>query len=146
MEKLKDRYNILIIFFLFVGAVILFQLVNLQIIHGEYYDSESQRKLLNERKVIAPRGNIVDRNGVAIAVNRQGFTVQMIYTRMKEDDRNRMFLNLASIFDKNGDSYYKSLSKYLTFNPIDFGTAINKSQSDVEKWIKSTVLDKPRDK
>jgi len=38
--------------------VIVAQLVNLQIINGEYYDEQSQTKLLAERDIIAPRGKL----------------------------------------------------------------------------------------
>jgi penicillin-binding protein 2 len=44
-EFFKDRYNLLAMFFILFGAIIIVQLVNLQIINGKRYDEESQRKL-----------------------------------------------------------------------------------------------------
>lgn len=140
MEKLKDRYNILAISFILFGIIIISQLVNLQIIHGSDYDEQSQRRLLKERKVSAPRGNIVDRYGVPIAVNRQGFTVQIVDAKLKNDELNDMLLKLVNVFEKNKDTYYKSLNKYLTFNPIAFGPSIGNSETKIQKWKSDMVL------
>jgi len=38
-------------------------------------------------------------------------------TGMTEKEKNEMILKLINIFEKNGDSYEKNLSNYLTFNP-----------------------------
>ncbi|KNY27087.1 penicillin-binding protein 2 [Pseudobacteroides cellulosolvens] len=135
-EFFKDRYNLLALFFILFGAVILVQLVNLQIINGKRYDEESQRKLPNIRRVSAPRGNIEDRYGVPLAVNRVGYTIQIIKTKMNNDDRNEMLLKLVNIFEKNNDNYDKSLEKYLKIKPFAFGSAINGSSKKMESWKK----------
>ncbi|HEY9060320.1 MAG TPA: penicillin-binding protein 2 [Pseudobacteroides sp.] len=135
-EFFKDRYNILAIFFILFGAVIVVQLVNLQIINGKKYDEESQRKLPNVRRVSAPRGNIEDRYGVPLAVNRVGYTIQIIKTKMDAEERDQMLLKLVNIFEKNGDNYDKSLEKYLTIKPFAFGSAINKSEKRLGSWKK----------
>lgn len=141
-QMLKDRYVILAIVFILFGVVILLQLVNLQVIHGKEYDEASQRKVLKERKVVAQRGNILDTYGVPIAVNRQGFTVQVVKTDTKVDEFNEMALRLVNIFEKNNDTYYKKLSKYLTFNPITFN---GKSINEIKKWQKDTLKIKDSD-
>ena len=135
-EFFKDRYNLLAIFFILFGAIIVVQLVNLQIINGKRYDEESQRKLPNVRRVSAPRGNIVDRYGVPLAVNRVGYTIQIIKTKMSNAERNEMILKLVNIFEKNGDNYDKSLEKYLKINPFAFGSAISDSSKKMENWKK----------
>ncbi|GAE88612.1 penicillin-binding protein 2 [Acetivibrio straminisolvens JCM 21531] len=118
-------------------------MANLQIINGEYYDEKSQTKLLAERDIIAPRGKIVDRNGIPIAVNRMGYAVKIAKTSMTENEKSEMILKLISIFEKNGDSYEKNLSYYLTFNPIAFGPR-NQSQDALQRWKKDMVV-KPDD-
>jgi len=138
-EKLKDRYVIFAIFFITFGIIIIMSLVNLQIIHGKAYDEESQRRLLTEKKVAAPRGNIVDRNGIPIAVNRESNTVNIQYVSMSTAQRNEMFLKLVNIFEKNGDNYKKSLSNYITFNPIGYGPAL-KDEKSIEKWKREMAL------
>ncbi|NLC68125.1 MAG: penicillin-binding protein 2, partial [Clostridiaceae bacterium] len=69
----KDRFNILIIAILIIVGIIIYRLVDLQIIHGDEYYEKSQYKLMLERRIMPARGNILDRNGVPIAVNRVGY-------------------------------------------------------------------------
>ncbi|MCX7923840.1 MAG: penicillin-binding protein 2 [Clostridia bacterium] len=131
-EKFKDRYVILAMCMVMVGIMMIYQLVNLQIVRGEEYDEKSQRRLLNERKVPAPRGNIVDRYGAPIAVNRMGFSVQIIDTKTKSPELNGMILKLIQIFEKNNDSYNKSFNKYLS-SPTQFGRYLVKDDSRIER-------------
>lgn len=127
-EFLKNRYNILGLFLILSFAAILFRLFDMQIVNGESYDLESQRRILNNKKITAPRGNIVDRNGIPIAVNRMGYNIQITKTSLKDKDLNEMLLNLMKVFEKNGNNYNKSFTKYLqtTNNTLDFGSALSK--------------------
>jgi penicillin-binding protein 2 len=139
-EKFKDRFNIMAACFVIAGLFIIIQLVNLQVINGEYYDNDSQKRLLNERKITASRGNIVDRNGIPIASNRMGFTVQILNSGLENDKLNDMLLSLVGIFEKNKDTYNKELSKYLTFNPIAFGSKTKNLKSPIDRIIKDFNL------
>lgn len=142
-EKLKDRMFIFGMFVVVMMVIIVCQLVNLQIVKGEYNDAESQRRLLSNVNMEAPRGNILDRNGVPIAVNRLGFTVQMVKTKLDTASYHEMLLKLTDIFERNNDTYYKSLNKYLTINPFAFGTNLN-TQAKIDKW-KSEMAIKQKD-
>jgi penicillin-binding protein 2 len=136
----KDRFNILGISFVLFGIVVVFQLVNLQIIHGEEYDNISQRKLFRQNVIPAQRGNILDRYGVPIAVSRVGYTAEMIRAKMTVDERNEMILKLVGIFEKNGDKYVNSLSNYLTVNPFEYGQLIKGSEKAIKKWKEEMAI------
>ncbi len=140
LAKLKDRYTVVSIVFALIGVIIIYQLVSLQVINGKEYDDQAQRRLLNERRVVAPRGNIIDKNGVPIAVNRLGFTVQIAKTKLKDNELNEMLLKLVNIFEKNGDSYSRSIGKYLTIAPFAYGPSIKDSQAKIDKWKKEMAL------
>jgi penicillin-binding protein 2 len=139
-DKLKDRYNILAIAFILMGAIITAQLVNLQIIHGELYDEESQRRLLNESKIVASRGEIFDTNGIPIAINRTGYTIQIVNADLKDQELNEMLLKLVKIFEKNNDDYYKDFSKFITFNPIEFGSAVKSLENPIARIVSEIGL------
>ncbi len=124
-EKLKDRYLILAICIVLAMSLIILRLAELQIIKGEYYKEVSQRKLLNEWKVTAPRGNIIDASGVPIAVSEQGFKLQIVKSPMETDDLNAMLLDLINLMEKNGDTYFKTFSKLITFNPLGYGSYVS---------------------
>lgn len=133
-EKLNNRYLILGICFIIFFFIIIIRLVNLQIVEGEKYNLDSQRSMLKESTVIAPRGKILDKYGVPIAVNRQGFIVQIVKTNIKNDELNEMLYKLTLVLEKNSKSYNDSLTKYLTFNPLSFN---GKSLDEIKKWEKN---------
>ena len=67
MDKRNVRYNILTLIVYIIGVILLIQLFNLQIIHGEEYLEKSSSRLTRETTIVAARGNILDRNGNTLA-------------------------------------------------------------------------------
>lgn len=132
-EKLNNRYLILSLGFIVFGLIIVFRLFNLQVVEGEKYNADSQSRMLKESVIEAPRGKILDRNGVPIAINRQGFAIQIVKTDIDTSELNAMLLKLTGILEKNKVSYVDSLSKYLTFNPVTFNGKTAKEISDWQK-------------
>lgn len=130
-DKLNNRYLILALGFVVFGFIIVFRLFNLQIVEGERYNADSQKRVLKESDIEAPRGKILDRNGVPVAINRQGFTIQLVKTNIDTAELNAMLLKLSDILKKNGENHIDSLSKYLTFNPITFAGNSNKQ---IKSW------------
>lgn len=130
-DKLNNRYLILALGFLAFGFIIIFRLFNLQIVEGERYNADSQKRVLKESDIEAARGKILDRNGVPIAVNRQGFTVQIVKTSIDTAELNAMLLKLSDILEKNSENHIDNLSKYLTFNPISFA---GNSEKVIRNW------------
>jgi penicillin-binding protein 2 len=144
-EKSSQRYVVIVIGFLLAFTAIIFQLVNLQIVRGKEFAQKSQRRIISEREIIAPRGNIVDRNGLPIAVNRTAHNVKLAATGLKSPEYNEMILKLINVFEEyNNGSYEKNLENYLTFNPIEFGSSLTKSEEALEKW-KSEMVIKEKD-
>mgnify|MGYP000913339444 CR=1 len=136
----KDRYNILIIVLVLMVSVIIYKLAYLQIINGDYYYERSQYKLLFERRIMPARGNIYDRNGVPIAINRESYNIYIVNARLKEQELNDMLLQLYNIFEKNGDTLNENFSRYLVFNPLDFGSELKKSKDMPAKWVKDNNI------
>lgn len=132
-EKLNNRYIMLGICFLLFFFIIILRLLNLQIVEGEKYNLDSQRRVLKESTVTAPRGKILDRYGVPIAVNRQGFIIKIVKTGIDNNKLNKMLSELAYILEKNNKSYNDSLTKYLSINPFSFN---GKSLDEILKWEK----------
>ena len=56
----KIRYNIVTIFIYIVGIILILQLFNLQIVHGQEYRETSNTRLTRESVLKAARGNILD--------------------------------------------------------------------------------------
>ena len=134
-EKLNDRYNILAMFFIAIGIAILLGLVNIQILNGKKNDEASQRALLNVKQVKAPRGNIYDKNGMPIALNRIGFTVEVMDAGLNDDELNDMLYRLIKLFEKNGDSYDTDFEKFLKYENgrIEFGSIMQRADNKAER-------------
>ena len=83
-SKKNVRYNILIIFTYIIGIIIIVQLFNLQIVHGNEYLEQANSRLTRETTIKAARGNIVDRNGILIAGNTYSYSVNLYKSKIDE--------------------------------------------------------------
>lgn len=99
------RYNVLKIFVVMIGIILLSQLFNLQIIHGKEYSETSNTRLTRETTLEAARGNITDRNGTILAGTKMGFNVELYRTKITTEALNNSILNTINILEKNGDNY-----------------------------------------
>jgi penicillin-binding protein 2 len=70
-------------------GVLFFRLWNLQILDGEKYLAEAKNNRTREFKVIAPRGEILDREGNVIVDNRSSLVLQLNTAKLPEDPRER---------------------------------------------------------
>jgi penicillin-binding protein 2 len=66
-------------------AVLFFRLWNLQVLSGDEYLAEAQNNRTREFKVIAPRGDILDRNGDVIVDNRTSLALQLNTSKLPDD-------------------------------------------------------------
>lgn len=66
-------------------GVLFFRLWNLQVLSGEKYLAEAQNNRTREFKVIAPRGDILDREGNVIVDNRTSLALQLNTAKLPED-------------------------------------------------------------
>ena len=130
-KKLKTRYLILGLGFMVFGLMIVFRLFNLQIVEGEKYVADSRKKILKEGDIEAPRGKIMDRYGVPIAVNRQGYSVYIVKTNITTAEMNEMLLKLSDLLEKNEENQADSFTKYMLFDPIRFNDLTEK---EIKSW------------
>lgn len=118
-----------------IASLFILQLFNLQIVHGEEYREQSERRLVREAEAYAPRGDIFDRYGKVIATSKIGYSVQIYKTKIENDRLNEVLLEVANILEKNGDKYYNSI-------PIDYETmTFIKSETSMNTWKKNNKID-----
>ncbi len=112
MRRIKEFFNnrILVIKFvlILVGAVILCRLVDLQLINGNMYKEQSEKKMLRETVIEAPRGEIYDRNGIILATNKLAYDVVIYKVGLANDELNQMLHKVINILEKNNDELYTS--------------------------------------
>lgn len=66
-------------------AVLFFRLWNLQVLDGDTYLAEAKNNRTREFKEIAPRGDILDRNGEVLVDNRTSLALQLNTQKLPED-------------------------------------------------------------
>src|SRR3989344_2994495 len=86
----KSRLFLLKVMFLCVLVVMAVRLVKLQVVEGAVYRQRSDNNRIYERRVVAPRGGIKDRNGQALVVN------QPVY-KLLANDRGKLLSELTPI-------------------------------------------------
>lgn len=133
------RFNILTIFIYLIGIVLIFQLFNLQVIHGDEYREQSNSRLTRQMTVEAPRGKILDRNGTVIATNKMGFSITLYKTNITTESLNNTLLNLAQVLEKNGDTYTDNFP--ISLNPIKFTFENDEDKSKEKQWKNKNRLD-----
>jgi penicillin-binding protein 2 len=65
-------------------AILFFRLWNLQVLSGDEYLAEAKNNRTREFKVIAPRGDILDRNGEVMVDNRTSLALQLNPQKLPE--------------------------------------------------------------
>jgi len=128
----KDRHTIVSIILILVFSVIVYQLANLQLVQGENYYTQSQVLNLRSRTILAERGNVLDRYGVPIAVNSTSYCLMLVDTGKPSEELNAMMHKLIKIFEKNGEKYSNTFSKYLSGDAVKFGTLLENSKDRIK--------------
>lgn len=77
------------------------KLAYLMIFKSEYYTEKALEVQERERKIKAPRGQILDRNGKVIASNKTVCTVSVIYNQVKNPEKVIEILSKELELDKN---------------------------------------------
>ena len=139
INNFNIRYTTLIVLVCLIAIVLLGQLFNLQIVNGESYREQSEKRLARETETYAPRGNIYDRYGKLLATSETIYILQLYRTKISTETLNEVLLNIANILEKNEDSYYNNL-------PIDFDKMeFTKSESYMKSWKKDLKIDEDMD-
>ena len=91
MESRKEnklRYNIAIAIVYIIGIILLLQLFNLQIVHGQEYREESNTRLTRETTIKAARGNILDSSGEKLVSTKLVYNVEIYKTKVDNQTLN----------------------------------------------------------
>ena len=91
MNQVKTIHRKMLLLYVWAVAVfcmlVVGKLVYLMIFKSEHYTKKALEVQERERKIKAPRGQILDRNGKVIASNKTVCTVSVIYNQIKNPDR-----------------------------------------------------------
>ena len=94
-KKEFSRFNVLVIIMVLIFTAIIWRLVNIQVINGELYRETANQQNHKIISTVAPRGDIVDRNGKKLAESKQSFILTFTKTQESEDS---FFLTMDNVF------------------------------------------------
>ena len=135
-EVEKLRYNIITIIIYIVGVILLIQLFNLQVVHGEEYRETSNTRLSRESTLKETRGDITDALGNKLVTTKTGFSLELYKTKVDNQTFNTAILNLIELLEKNEDNYIDNLP--ITVEPYAF---TSKNEETQKQWKRENEID-----
>lgn len=105
MKKKPSRVTAYIIIVLLVFSLLVLRLGYLQIVKGDYYKSVAEDMGGKEILELSPRGEILDRNGIKLATNKQSFNIiyANINPKQKNEQINNVLISVIRAINNNGD-------------------------------------------
>ena len=132
----RIRYNILTTIVYIAGIILLLQLFNLQIIHGEEYRETSNSRLTRESVVKAARGSIKDRTGIELVGTETGYSVEIYNTKVSDAELNESIKRFIEILESNEDKFVDNLP--IEVEPFKFKY---EDENEQKEWKKTYDID-----
>jgi len=133
---LTSRFSIFGMILCSIGIVILVMTASLQFSGATSQMTADTGGVSQQYTISAPRGDIVDCNGVTLATSEEVNTLMIADAGMSDEDLNAMLLKISYLFDEYNVEPVYDLSDYLTINPYTF----EKSSDEITAWQVSTNL------
>ncbi len=133
---MKNRIKFIIIFFILFWILLISRIYFISIKSNRYYDELAKRNIIKTEYLTPPRGMIVDRNGVNLAVNKLGFSIYLIPHLTKKSKKEQLKKDINYLFQ-----YFPNLKKekiYKTYKRAD--TPYNHKPIQIVKFIKYNDL------
>ncbi len=147
MENRNSSINLrfLVIYLLIAVCTVacIFRLFDLQIVKGEEYREQSEKRLVRAAPIKAPRGEIVDRYGRPLVTNRMGFYIQIQKLDSDVDSLNHALLELVRIM-REEDAEYTTTFPIKGESPYYYEFSQNAEELDAQiaAWKKERKIEK----
>ncbi len=136
--KAKARYMVLSLLLVAVFLLYGVRLMEVQIVQGEDYRAKAERTSSKDVAIRATRGEIVDRYGRPLAVNRMGYNIIFDKAFMKADSENQTILTLIQTLTKSGEEWNDTLPLSRTA-PYTFDTARPEEVASLKERLRLNV-------
>lgn len=140
--KIKDRelrYRIVKYILIFMMSALLIKLFQLTILNGNDYRNKSDNNRLKDIQIVAPRGNIYDRNGNILAGVKATSTVRIFkddFNRLSKEEKITTIDSLIKLLNRDGaswdtDDYFVSLNNFTFANYADYFTELKSPREKI---------------
>ncbi len=130
MSVITNRYFVLSSIFVVIGCVILFMTASLQFSGYQRTISSSTEGVTRQYTVSAPRGDIIDCNGVVLATTEEVNSLMISNAYLEADDFNALCLELSYLLDEYNCYSISALDEYFSIDPYEF----IKSEDEIRLW------------
>ena len=133
--NIKLRFNILTVLTYVIGIILIVQLFNLQIVHGQEYREQSNTRLTRESVLEASRGSILDKTGNVLATSVAKFGVELYKSKIDTSVLNTAILNIVQVLEKYECKYVDNFP--ININPFTYTI----SDETLRNWKESNDFD-----
>jgi penicillin-binding protein 2 len=145
MKEKFTRLTAFTIAVIFIFALLVTRLLYIQVVNGDYYRTAAEEK--GEKEILdpAPRGEILDRDGLKIASSTQGYNVTFsrYNSKQKDEEVNKSLIETIRIITKNGDEKKISTDALpIIIEGNNFVFSFNTSNSNTKKRMEDNFKKK----
>ena len=115
-----------------VIAVYGVRIFSIQVLNREKYNSSVSGITIQTTEIRAPRGEILDRDGRKIAVNRDGYDIVFNYAYVNRSTLNELIVQLIDLCEAAGDEYVDNLPLSKT---APYGFSDDTAQAKIVKFL-----------
>ena len=132
--KLNIRIGILAAITIIMSFVAAARLYELQIVKGDSYYRQSEKKITRSVEVEANRGEILDRYGRKLVTSRLSYNISFDWTIMPEERRNEIIVNMIRLCGEKGVSYTNTLP--IAYDGNDYAYSSQKDSVEAKRFAK----------
>ena len=140
MVNSRFRYIIIRLMIFVMFGLLIFRLFDLQVVNGGRYSQITKGRMNVNMVEKAPRGQIYDRYGNPLVVNRAGYSLQLLKTDIREEEFNNMLLKLTGILEETDTELSDTLP--ISNYPFEFEFENDETK---DKWFSQNKYAKKLD-
>jgi penicillin-binding protein 2 len=132
--RLNIRAGILAAATVVLSFVMAARLYDLQIVNGDSYYGQSEKKITRSVYVEANRGELLDRYGRKLVTNRLSYNISFDWQIMPAERRNEIILNMIRLCKEKGLAYTNTMP--ISYNGKDYGFTGEKDSVEQKRFAK----------
>ena len=132
IKLFNSRYRQIVAIIFVLMAILAIRLFVVTVLQHDDWTAKASDQNTKTIQTSAPRGNIYDRNGNALALNKQVFTVNFNASALSTEEINSSSLKLINLLIKNGDKYTDNFPIKIT----DSGTYYYTYKEKIKTWLR----------
>ncbi len=105
----KKRVIISMLIIIVIALLYILRLAQWQLVEGENFLATAQKSTVRTVAIPAPRGEIVDCNGVPLAYNKTCYCIQFDLAFLPKDKRNDILNSVIELCQSQNEQYYDTL-------------------------------------